>query len=114
MLSHRISVQDWHNYDRLPDLSQLLDCEDSDCGFVQLQAQRWGTKYASNSKSLRFKINEIHLEAFARPATQGELAWGEEALKDIGNLKKLKMNSPELWQEFCHIIINRKEFIYLF
>ncbi|MCH2204249.1 MAG: PSD1 and planctomycete cytochrome C domain-containing protein [Lentisphaerales bacterium] len=82
--------------------------------FVQLQAKRWATKYAAETKSIRDKVNAMHQEAFARPATQEELVWAEAAVKDIAGMKKLKINSPELWQEFCHIMINRKEFIYLF
>ena len=82
--------------------------------FVQMQAKIWSLKHAANSKSLLDKINDIHLEAFARPATEQELVWGQEALRDLAKLKNLNLNSPELWKEFCHIMINRKEFIYLF
>ena len=82
--------------------------------FVQLQAKRWAMRYAAETKSIRDKVNAMHMEVFARPATQEELTWAEAAVKDIAGMKKLKMNSPELWQEFCHIMINRKEFIYLF
>jgi hypothetical protein len=82
--------------------------------FVQLQAKRWATKYAAETRDLKSKVNDMHQEAFARPATAEELAWSEAAIKDIARMKKLKINSPELWQEFCHIMLNRKEFIYLF
>lgn len=82
--------------------------------FVQLQAKHWAINYASDSRSLEIKINKLHLQAYSRPATQGELAWGTTVINDLAKLKKLKLNSPELWKEFCHIMINRKEFIYLF
>ena len=82
--------------------------------FVQLQSARWATKYTADTRGLNFKINMLHLEAFGRPASQQEISWAKMVIKDIAKLKNLKENSPEIWKELCHIMINRKEFIYLF
>jgi hypothetical protein len=51
----------------------------------------------------------LHEQAFGRDATEAELEWGRKALKELG-----AENSEEAWTAFCHLMINRKEFIYVF
>ncbi|MCM8531920.1 MAG: DUF1553 domain-containing protein, partial [Lentisphaeraceae bacterium] len=82
--------------------------------FIQDQAKRWATKYAADSQSFDVKINKIHQEAFSRPVTQIEREWAKQTFKDLAQLKKSPENSIRVWQEFCHMMLNRKEFIYLF
>lgn len=69
--------------------------------FTHGKAGRW----ASRLKGLPDdeKIQAMHLAAFSRPATEAEIAWAKEAHEALGN-----------WKDVCHLIFNRKEFIYVF
>ncbi|YCM45702.1 PSD1 and planctomycete cytochrome C domain-containing protein [Verrucomicrobiaceae bacterium 227] len=70
--------------------------------FAHQQAKVWA---ASLQGSEDEKIRQIHLQAFSRPPGDGEIAWSKDALSKLGE-------SP--WVSLCHLMINRKEFLYVF
>ena len=64
--------------------------------------------------SAMYRINEIHLNAFSRPATEKEIDWARRFLKSIAEEYQTDINNSNVWRDLCHLIYNRKEFIYLF
>lgn len=69
--------------------------------FTHGKAGRWARNLRQPTDEE--KIQAMHLAAFSRPATDEEIAWGKEAFKAFGN-----------WHDVCHLMFNRKEFIYVF
>jgi len=64
------------------------------------QAKAWAKKLNGSTEE---RLNQMHLLAFSREATEEELKWGKEALKQV-----------KTWEAMCHLMFNRKEFIYVF
>lgn len=77
---------------------------------VHEMARRWALKIQKDDLSLEEKIKRVHQQAFSRKATGEDLAWSRRALEKLG----LDRDPQEAWQAFCHLMINRKEFIYVF
>ena len=90
--------------------------------FAALQAKAWAKQVLSDAEGDELsRIEVIHQRAFSRPATTAEIEWSGALLKDIrsaylGAEKGGKSIDVEwaVWQDFCHVVMNRKEFIYLF
>jgi hypothetical protein len=76
---------------------------------VHRQAKVWGDRMTNAEGSDEEKLRKIHRVAFSREATPEEIDWG------LGALEKLSegVGKPEAWTSLCHIIMNRKEFIYV-
>ncbi len=81
--------------------------------FVHEQAQNWAARITSSSLSTEARINEIHLAAFSRPATEVEQTWAKSVLKAMAEAHNTTPESTQPWIDLCHLIFNRKEFIYL-
>jgi hypothetical protein len=77
--------------------------------FVHEQAAKWAKRVLGRKGSSEERLRMLHEQAFGRDATEAELEWGRKALKELG-----AENSEEAWTAFCHLMINRKEFIYVF
>ena len=77
---------------------------------VHQQARVWGEGIVKRNGSDQEKLSRLHREAFSREITKEEIEWGLSALKKLG----VDANPQEAWASLCHIIINRKEFIYVF
>ena len=70
--------------------------------FVHHQAGIWAGNLAGTDEE---KIRQMHLRAFSRPPDEGEVAWAKNALAELG---------ADPWPELCHLMFNRKEFLYVF
>ena len=70
--------------------------------FVHQQARVWAQSLQGSDEE---KIRQIHLQAFSRPPDEAEMEWAQRALSELGD-------SP--WESLCHLMINRKEFLYVF
>ena len=81
--------------------------------FVHLQAEHWAKNLTASSQSLDDRINHMHLVAFARPATAAETAWAQNVLTTMADAHHTKPDALEPWVDLCHLMFNRKEFIYL-
>lgn len=81
--------------------------------FVHQQAEAWAELITANPASLEERINQLHLTAFARPATETEQAWAADVLTTMADAHGTSPDSVEPWKELCHLMFNRKEFIYL-
>lgn len=57
------------------------------------------------------RISRIHLAAFARGATQQEIDQMTAFLKAQSDANW--QTNPDAWRDLCHVIFNRKEFIFL-
>jgi len=70
--------------------------------FAHHQAKVWAESLQGSDEE---KIRQIHLQAFSRPPSEGEMRWAKSALSELGD-------AP--WASLCHLMINRKEFLYVF
>jgi hypothetical protein len=78
--------------------------------FVHEQARAWARRVLKQDDGDDERLRRIHRQAFAREATDADLDWGRRALEELS-----KDRSPEdAWTDLCHLMINRKEFIYVF
>lgn len=77
---------------------------------IHEQSRRWAEIALSQKNTPEERINRLHRQAFSRDASEQEVTWAKAALK------KLSMDQTELeaWTAFCHLMINRKEFLYVF
>jgi len=86
--------------------------------FVVQQAQLWAKRrLAESSQSPEERIRELYLDAFARPPSADEVAAGIAFLQQQANEYKLPGDRWEqderVWTDFCHVLFNVKEFIFL-
>ena len=82
--------------------------------FVQDQAEKWAEKMVSEDVNDQGKIEKIYLKAFGRMPSDAEK---EDALIFIEEQRNIYASDPEAeqksWTDYCHAVINMKEFIYL-
>lgn len=90
--------------------------------FVHEQAGVWAERLAQSGLNAAERIAQIHFSAFGREPTPEEIAWSKRLLDDLTRHKSQQTDdephgmqwSQSAWRDFCHVILNRKEFIYLF
>jgi hypothetical protein len=73
--------------------------------FVVEQAAAWAKRIVATPGTRSERISRMHREAFARPATEAELAAAEAFLNPADNV--------ESWAEYAHTFFNVKEFLYV-
>lgn len=84
---------------------------------VLQQSRIWAKQIVTMDLSIQEKINHAFATAFARPPSQDELESSLQFLKQQAT--ELKLNESELpshvdvWTDFCHVLFNTKEFIYI-
>ncbi len=85
--------------------------------FVIGQAGHWAKQILLTESSFQDRVHDMHVRAFGRPASEHELEWAEttfEALtKEIEIDSAVAPEREEVWKDFCHVILNRKELIYI-
>ncbi|MAV37020.1 MAG: hypothetical protein CMJ59_16360 [Planctomycetaceae bacterium] len=85
--------------------------------FVIEQAHLWAEHIVTDSRSLRERINGLHLTAFARAATDAEQRKCQAFIVELAKQFKIETadagDDARVWTEICHLMINRKEFIFL-
>ena len=85
--------------------------------FVIGQAKTWADKLIKQGKERPERIVDVYLTAVGRPPTPSE---SQNAIEFI-NLQAESLgisaddvnNNLEVWQDFCHVVVNLKEFIYI-
>ena len=86
--------------------------------FVHEQAYYWAEDLLkSKNASVKSRINEIYLRAFSREANPDEIQQARSFLQNQAkaynsSLEELK-DDADLWKDYCHSVINLKEFIHL-
>ena len=85
--------------------------------FVIGQAKHWAQQILATESSFADRLHSMHVRAFGRPATDKELQWAETtfaALSErIGIDPSVAPDCEKVWEHFCHLFFNRKEFIYI-
>lgn len=81
--------------------------------FMHEQSQNWARRIATTPLSQKDRINHLHLTAFSRPATPTEHAWAGSVLDAMAQAHGTTPDDTVPWTDLCHLIFNRKEFIYL-
>ncbi len=78
-------------------------------------SQRWATRMLDETTGtgIDAKIAWLYESAFSRPATDAELSIGREFLQARAAESGAAVDSPILWAEFCHVLLNTKEFIFV-
>ncbi|MBL8796285.1 MAG: DUF1553 domain-containing protein, partial [Planctomycetia bacterium] len=80
---------------------------------VAEQAQLWAKRSLAEGKlSPQERIEKLYVQAFARPPLEGELKEGLTFVQEQGKL----YGNPDdlrLWTDFCHVLFNVKEFIFI-
>ncbi|MEX2185379.1 MAG: PSD1 and planctomycete cytochrome C domain-containing protein [Pirellulales bacterium] len=86
--------------------------------FVVEQARIWADRVLSDGpKSSRDRIDHLYREAFARTATDEEIADALSFLdvqgEALGIAADARANDPRLWADLCHVLFNVKEFVFV-
>ncbi|MGC6426273.1 MAG: PSD1 and planctomycete cytochrome C domain-containing protein [Akkermansiaceae bacterium] len=74
------------------------------------QSKKWAQKILAQKSTPEERINHLHRQAFSRDATDEELKWAKAALDQLSK----DQDELETWTALCHLMINRKEFLYVF
>lgn len=85
--------------------------------FVIGQAKTWAEKLVTDGQSISERIASIYQTALGRAPTASELSMSlgfvtQQAL-ELGIEKEAMQGDVQLWQDFCHVVFNLKEFIYI-
>ena len=86
--------------------------------FIIQEANRWADQLVHADKlSTEQRINLVHRIAFSRPATEKEIDLSKHML-DYFQERSLEGDeraspSQQAWQNLCHLMLNRKEFIFI-
>ncbi len=85
--------------------------------FVHEQAEFWAENLIKNEATLEGRINSIYLSAFAREPLSEEIDAAKEFLIHQAQNYKTTLDQAaddvRIWKDYCHSVINLKEFIYL-
>ena len=85
--------------------------------FVIEQSKLWAESLVKDVLSTEQRIKAIYLQAFGREPSEVEAEKAQAFIKTQANA--LKVNDEDIesnvavWQDFCHIVFNLKEFIYI-
>jgi hypothetical protein len=86
--------------------------------FVVEQARLWAERELRQTDlSPEDRLQRLYLTAFARPPSEAEAAaaWAflEQQAMGMGRSADETNHDPQVWAEFCHAIVNLKEFIFI-
>ena len=86
--------------------------------FVAEQSRVWGISLMTQPHpDMKSRIEHVYRKAFSRLPDSEELAEAESFLiaeaEYLGIPREDIMVTPEVWIEYCHVIFNQKEFIFL-
>lgn len=88
--------------------------------FVLQQAAEWAERVLSDrsSTTLTERLDRMHRAAYGRPLRESEVDRCRSMLLDLAAAYEVeadKMVTDErVWKDFCHLMLNRKEFIFLY
>ena len=81
---------------------------------VVAESRRWAEKLLSDkSVAATSRLNRIYEEAFGRSRTDAELQHAESFLHQQAALLGKPSDDPAVWADFCHVLLNTKEFIFI-
>lgn len=84
---------------------------------IEQQSNRWAQNLATNGLDVESKIELIFETAFARPPSPEEADAAIEFVRSQAELLNVSgdriADHVEIWQAFCHVVYNLKEFIFV-
>jgi hypothetical protein len=82
--------------------------------FVREQTNLWADQLQKKDNlDIRQRITLLYQQAFGRPPSESELKQGMEFITVMAEDRQLKQDDPQVWREYCHVLVNLKEFIYI-
>ena len=82
--------------------------------FVHQQAAAWADKLTRSKLSTTERIQDLHLTAYSRPPNEREMNWAKDFIQTMAQEYRTDEDDPKVWTDLCHLMYNRKDFIYLF
>lgn len=80
--------------------------------FVAQQASLWAKRLLSIEEPDQ-RLIQAFRDGYAREPTTEELEMLQQFLSDHAQLRNSGADHPSLWSDLCHLLINKKEFIFL-
>lgn len=80
---------------------------------VLQQAKVFARRVVEQSKTIDQRIEFVYLSAFSRMPDEDELEKSRAFIDSHADRLELDVNSVEVWADFCHVMFNVKEFIWL-
>jgi hypothetical protein len=84
---------------------------------VEQQSKLWAQRLVAEESDVQSKVNQIFQTAFARPPTKKEAdaanGFIQEQAEQLNVSGDKIANNAEIWQTFCHVAFNLKEFIFI-
>jgi hypothetical protein len=85
--------------------------------FVVEQANNWAARLIQEQPNTGERIVRIYQQAFSREPSEVEIeqaiAFLSVQAQEVGIDASQVDSHQEIWADFCHVILNVKEFIYL-
>lgn len=85
--------------------------------FVIEQAKLWAQRELKQQASPAEHIQSLYMTAFGRPPSAAEIETGKAFLQNQSAEYNLPADNPltdiRLWQDYCHVLMNVKEFIFI-
>jgi cytochrome c553 len=86
--------------------------------FVVEQAKKWGARIvAMPDKTMEQRIQQAYWEGFGRAANDNEVRVGQRFIashgQEYGLDEQAAQANPEVWGDYCHVLMNVKEFIFI-
>ncbi|MEM8735097.1 MAG: DUF1553 domain-containing protein, partial [Planctomycetota bacterium] len=78
----------------------------------------WGRKAVeaipgNSARSIQQRIDWLYLSGFGRPTKKQESRAAASFLNDQASNRGVDISEPSLWEDFAHVLVNTKEFIFL-
>jgi len=77
------------------------------------QSEKFAKRIVEQQNGIEQRIEGAYLIAFARKPDEDEMEKSIAFIKNHANRLKLDVDSQKVWADFCHVVFNVKEFIWL-
>lgn len=81
--------------------------------FVLEQAEKWAAQLCKDYSKDSERVQSIYQSALGRPPSDQETRLATEFIAQQAKELGIDKNEPRVWADFCHVIFNVKEFIYI-
>ena len=80
---------------------------------VLQQSKTFARRVVKEQKEIDQRIEFVYLTALSRKPDEGELEKSRSFIADHAKRLNLDVDSEKVWADFCHVVFNVKEFIWL-
>ncbi|WP_437230944.1 PSD1 and planctomycete cytochrome C domain-containing protein [Planctomicrobium sp. SH661] len=81
--------------------------------FVVEQARLWARQSIAEESDADSRIQRLFLQAYGHPPDSAELKTVHEFLKQQAAAPGDPPNEEQVWTDLCHLLLNRKEFLFI-